>query len=46
VASHRGIETITYIHRGDVENGDIWDKKGVISSGDTQWMTPGSGIVH
>ncbi len=43
---HRGIETITYVLRGDVEHGDSMGNKGVISSGDTQWMTAGSGIVH
>jgi quercetin 2,3-dioxygenase len=43
---HRGIETITYVTRGEVEHGDSRGNKGVISSGDTQWMTAGSGIVH
>lgn len=43
---HRGIETITYVLRGDVEHGDSMGNKGVISAGDTQWMTAGSGIVH
>jgi hypothetical protein len=43
---HRGIETITYVLKGDVAHGDSMGNKGVISSGDTQWMTAGSGIVH
>lgn len=43
---HRGIETITYILHGQVEHGDSLGHKGVISSGDVQWMTAGSGIVH
>jgi redox-sensitive bicupin YhaK (pirin superfamily) len=43
---HRGIETITYILKGDVEHGDSMGNQGVISSGDTQWMTAGSGIIH
>ena len=43
---HRGIETITYVLNGDVEHGDSMGNKGVISSGDTQWMTAGSGIIH
>jgi quercetin 2,3-dioxygenase len=43
---HRGIETITYVLRGDVEHGDSLGHNGVISSGDVQWMTAGSGIVH
>jgi hypothetical protein len=43
---HRGIETITYVLRGNVEHGDSMGNKGVISSGDVQWMTAGSGIIH
>jgi quercetin 2,3-dioxygenase len=43
---HRGIETITYVLQGDVEHGDSMGNKGVITSGDVQWMTAGSGIVH
>ena len=43
---HRGIETITYVLYGDVEHGDSMGNKGDISSGDVQWMTAGSGIIH
>jgi len=43
---HRGIETITYVLKGDVEHGDSMGNKGIIGSGDVQWMTAGSGIVH
>jgi redox-sensitive bicupin YhaK (pirin superfamily) len=43
---HRGIETITYVLRGDVEHGDSLGNKGVIAAGDVQWMTAGSGIIH
>ena len=43
---HRGIETITYVLKGDVEHGDNLGNQGVISSGDVQWMTAGSGIIH
>ena len=43
---HRGIETITYVLKGDVEHGDSLGNTGTISSGDIQWMTAGSGIVH
>ncbi len=43
---HRGIETITYVLKGDVEHGDSMGNNGLISSGDVQWMTAGSGIVH
>lgn len=43
---HRGIETVTYMLNGSIEHGDSLGNKGVISSGDVQWMTAGSGIVH
>jgi redox-sensitive bicupin YhaK (pirin superfamily) len=43
---HRGIETITYVLAGTVEHGDSMGNQGVIGSGDVQWMTAGSGIVH
>jgi quercetin 2,3-dioxygenase len=43
---HRGIETITYILEGAVEHGDSLGNKGTLSSGDIQWMTAGSGIIH
>lgn len=43
---HRGMETITYVLDGDVEHGDSLGNKGLISSGDVQWMTAGSGIIH
>jgi quercetin 2,3-dioxygenase len=43
---HRGIETITYMLQGDVEHGDSLGNKGIIGSGDVQWMTAGSGIIH
>ena len=43
---HRGIETITYVLFGKVEHGDSMGNKGTIHSGDVQWMTAGSGIIH
>ena len=43
---HRGIETVTYVLHGSVEHGDSLGNSGVISSGDLQWMTAGSGIIH
>jgi len=43
---HRGIETITYVLEGVVEHEDSMGNKGVITSGDVQWMTAGSGILH
>ena len=43
---HRGIETITYMIQGDIKHEDSLGNGGVISSGDVQWMTAGSGIIH
>ncbi len=43
---HRGIETITYVLQGRVEHGDSMGNSGIISPGDIQWMTAGSGIIH
>src|ERR1700683_2206392 len=43
---HRGIETITYVLAGTVEHGDSMGNSGSIASGDVQWMTAGSGIIH
>lgn len=43
---HRGIETVTYMVRGIVEHGDTLGNRGSITSGDVQWMTAGSGILH
>src|SRR5262252_5230756 len=43
---HRGIETITYVLAGTVEHGDSIGNSGLISAGDVQWMTAGSGIIH
>ena len=43
---HRGMETITYVLRGEVEHADSLGNKGVIAPGDVQWMTAGSGIIH
>jgi quercetin 2,3-dioxygenase len=43
---HRGIETITYMLKGNVEHGDSLGNSGIISDGDVQWMTAGGGIIH
>lgn len=43
---HRGIETITYLISGEIEHQDSLGNKGVIHSGEAQWMTAGSGILH
>jgi redox-sensitive bicupin YhaK (pirin superfamily) len=43
---HRGIETVTYMLTGAVEHEDSMGNKGIIQSGDIQWMTAGGGILH
>lgn len=43
---HRGIETITYMIKGELEHQDSLGNKGRIMPGSVQWMTAGSGIVH
>jgi len=43
---HRGIETITYVLNGTVDHGDSLGNRGTLGSGDVQWMTAGSGIMH
>ncbi len=43
---HRGIETITYVLSGTVDHGDSLGNEGSLGSGDVQWMTAGSGILH
>ena len=43
---HRGIETITYLLKGEVAHGDSMGNRGVIGPGEVQWMTAGSGIIH
>jgi len=43
---HRGFETVTYIMDGTFEHADSNGGGGVITDGDTQWMTAGAGILH
>jgi redox-sensitive bicupin YhaK (pirin superfamily) len=43
---HRGMETITYVLRGEVAHGDSMGNRDSIRAGDVQWMTAGSGIIH
>lgn len=43
---HRGIETVTYLLRGNIEHGDSLGNSGVIRDLQCQWMTAGSGIIH
>ncbi len=43
---HRGFETVTYMIDGVFLHRDSHGGGGVITDGDTQWMTAGSGILH
>jgi redox-sensitive bicupin YhaK (pirin superfamily) len=43
---HRGFETVTYIIDGTFRHRDSNGGGGLISDGDTQWMTAGGGILH
>jgi quercetin 2,3-dioxygenase len=43
---HRGFETVTYMMDGIFEHSDSNGGGGVITNGDTQWMTAGSGLLH
>ncbi len=43
---HRGFETVTYMIDGQMQHQDSHGGGGMITDGDTQWMTAGSGILH
>jgi len=43
---HRGFETVTYIIDGVFRHQDSNGGGGLITNGDTQWMTAGGGILH
>lgn len=43
---HRGMETVTYMLNGEAMHEDNLGNKGTIKSGDLQWMSAGSGIIH
>lgn len=43
---HRGFETVTIVYQGEIEHRDSAGNSGKISSGDVQWMTAASGVVH
>jgi redox-sensitive bicupin YhaK (pirin superfamily) len=43
---HRGFETVTYMLEGEFEHEDSAGHRGLLRSGDVQWMTAGAGIVH
>jgi len=43
---HRGIETISYIYRGNMVHRDSMGNEDAISDGEVQWMNSGSGVMH
>jgi quercetin 2,3-dioxygenase len=43
---HRGFETVTYMIDGVFRHQDSNGGGGLITNGDTQWMTAGGGILH
>ena len=43
---HRGFETVTYIIDGIFRHQDSNGGGGLITNGDTQWMTAGGGLLH
>lgn len=43
---HRGFETVTYLIEGAFEHKDSQGNSGKLFSGDVQWMTAGSGVIH
>ena len=43
---HRGFETVTYMIDGEMAHSDSTGGGGLITNGDTQWMTAGSGLLH
>ncbi len=43
---HRGFETVTTVYAGEVDHEDSAGNRGSIHTGDVQWMTAGSGVLH
>ena len=43
---HRGIETVTYLIKGEITHADSLGNSGTIGELECQWMTAGSGIIH
>jgi redox-sensitive bicupin YhaK (pirin superfamily) len=43
---HRGFETVTIVYEGGVSHRDSAGGGGAIGTGDVQWMTAGSGLLH
>lgn len=43
---HRGFEAVTFLFEGEFEHRDSTGAHGKLYSGDVQWMTAGSGVLH
>lgn len=43
---HRGFQTVSYILEGELQHTDSLGNHGILKSGDVQWMTAGSGVIH
>lgn len=43
---HRGFETVTIVYEGELEHRDSSGAGGKIETGDVQWMTAASGVIH
>ena len=43
---HRGFETVTIVRKGLIDHADSLGAAARFGSGDTQWLTAGSGVVH
>ncbi len=43
---HRGFEPVTFLFSGKLHHKDSTGSEGFLETGDVQWMTSGSGIIH
>lgn len=43
---HRGFEPVTFIFSGKIHHKDSMGNEGFLQTGDVQWMTAGSGVIH
>jgi len=43
---HRGFEPVTFLFNGKLHHKDSTGSEGFLETGDVQWMTSGSGIIH
>lgn len=43
---HRGMETVTFILKGDILHKDNHGHESIITEGGVQWMTAGKGLIH